>query len=238
MGVLKNARHEVFARAIADGKPVSQAYVHAGYPPNRGNASRLNAREYIRQRVAEILAPPVVQSSARLEREAVSKEWVLAGLKEVADRCMQRKAVIHKGKLVKYAFEPAAANRAFELLGRELGMFVEQVRQDTNLRVIASEPVSEEDWEAKYARTIEHKPEEPSHGNDNAEAASIEAEPDQGARPDWDRAADGEEDAADEAAEAADEGGEDGGPEGGDGAGEGGEEAPSPGEADHDLTWS
>ena len=29
-------------------------------------------------------------------------------------------------------------------------MFVDQVRQDTNLRVIASEPVTEEDWEAKY----------------------------------------------------------------------------------------
>ena len=50
---------------------------------------------------------------------------------------MQHKAVMHKGRLIHYAYEPAAANRAFELLGKELGMFADQVRQDTNLRVIA-----------------------------------------------------------------------------------------------------
>ena len=41
-------------------------------------------------------------------------------------------------------------------------MFVEQVRQDTNLRVIVREPVTEADWEARYvraavAKAIEHE---------------------------------------------------------------------------------
>jgi phage terminase small subunit len=177
MGVLKNAKHEVFARFVAAGKSASEAYVKAGYPANRGNASRLKSYESIRRRIEEIMAPPTEIASASLATAAVSREWVLAGLRENADRCMQRKAVMHKGKLVQYAYEPAAANRAFELLGRELGMFVEQVRQDTNLRVIAGEPVTEADWEERYirgraAQVIEHGQAGGDRAPDGAEAVA------------------------------------------------------------------
>ena len=46
---------------------------------------------------------------------------------------------------------PPGANRALELLGKELGMFVDRSEVDTNIRVISAQPVSEADWEAKYA---------------------------------------------------------------------------------------
>jgi hypothetical protein len=56
MGVLKNQRHELFAQALAKGATADAAYAEAGYSPNRGNATRLNANESVRKRVEEIKA--------------------------------------------------------------------------------------------------------------------------------------------------------------------------------------
>lgn len=54
MPVLKNARHEKFAQALAKGKTADEAYVEAGYAFNRGNATRLKLNESIRKRTEEI----------------------------------------------------------------------------------------------------------------------------------------------------------------------------------------
>lgn len=56
MAVLKNARHEAFAQALASGKTADAAYVEAGYKENRHNAAALAREEHISTRVAEILA--------------------------------------------------------------------------------------------------------------------------------------------------------------------------------------
>jgi phage terminase small subunit len=54
MPVLRNARHEAFAQAVAKGKTADEAYALAGYAANRGNAARLNANDSIRKRVREL----------------------------------------------------------------------------------------------------------------------------------------------------------------------------------------
>lgn len=54
MPVLKNARHEKFAQAIAKGRTADDAYGEAGYKPHRGNASTLRSNQNISDRVAEI----------------------------------------------------------------------------------------------------------------------------------------------------------------------------------------
>jgi len=54
MAVLKNARHEAFAQALAKGKSAVDAYVEAGYKPNRSHASRLVANGNIADRVTEL----------------------------------------------------------------------------------------------------------------------------------------------------------------------------------------
>jgi hypothetical protein len=51
---LQNPRHERFAQELATGKTADAAYVLAGYKENRSNAARLNARQNIQRRVAEI----------------------------------------------------------------------------------------------------------------------------------------------------------------------------------------
>lgn len=56
MPVLRNAKHEAFARAIAGGKTADAAYVEAGYKENRHNAAALAREEHISTRVREILS--------------------------------------------------------------------------------------------------------------------------------------------------------------------------------------
>jgi len=78
MPVLKNARHEMFAQALAKGKSATEAYQDAGYKPDRKNAARLTTKDDIRRRVAEIKS-----------RVAEKAEWTAAdrlmGLKSIFD---------------------------------------------------------------------------------------------------------------------------------------------------------
>ncbi|GAC1042276.1 hypothetical protein [Rhizobium sp. No.120] len=79
MPVLKNARHEKFAQALAKGKTADEAYEAAGYAANRGNAARLKANESIMKRVGEVGA-----------RVAEKAEWT------AADRLMALKTIFDK----------------------------------------------------------------------------------------------------------------------------------------------
>lgn len=56
MPVLSNPRHEAFAQAMAKGKTAGDAYVEAGYKPNRHNAAALAREEHISTRLTEILS--------------------------------------------------------------------------------------------------------------------------------------------------------------------------------------
>lgn len=55
MPALTNAKHELFAQALAKGETATAAYVLAGYKANDGNASTLKGNQRIEDRVAEIL---------------------------------------------------------------------------------------------------------------------------------------------------------------------------------------
>src|SRR3546814_9831758 len=53
--VLKNTRHEAFARALAKGMSADAAYEAAGYKPSRSAASRLSSNVNVQGRVCELL---------------------------------------------------------------------------------------------------------------------------------------------------------------------------------------
>lgn len=55
MPLLKNARHECFAQAIAKGATATDAYVTAGYKRGDGNASKLASRLEVQARIHEII---------------------------------------------------------------------------------------------------------------------------------------------------------------------------------------
>lgn len=108
-----------------------QAAIRAGYSERSAEvtASRLISNAKVSARIAELKA-------ARVERTEITADYVLTGLKEVAERCLQRVAVMEfdyteksmvqkrddEGKGI-WEFDSSGANRAFELLGKHVGIF-------------------------------------------------------------------------------------------------------------------
>jgi phage terminase small subunit len=110
MPVLKNPKHELFAQELAKGKNAAEAYRLAGYTENRFNASRLKTTENVQQRIAEIQAGMLHDD---LEKRALNREWVLDKLLKNIERG-EAKGDIN------------GVNRALELIGKELHMFVDR----------------------------------------------------------------------------------------------------------------
>lgn len=131
MPTLKNPKHERFAQELAKGTTAEKSYEAAGYKANRGNATKLKQNESILRRVPELLALRERmhgQSTAKaIERVSLTKEWVLAKLIDNVQRASQAVPVLDAdGKETgEYRYQGAVANRALELLGKHLGMFVE-----------------------------------------------------------------------------------------------------------------
>lgn len=127
---LRNVRREKFCQAVAEGKPVAEAHSEAGYAPNPGNARGLLLQSAIKARISELLKAREVftgETLAAAQEEAmVSKAWILKRLKENVERAMQTVAVLDKegNAIGEYRYEGAVANKALELLGREIGMFI------------------------------------------------------------------------------------------------------------------
>jgi len=111
----------------------------------RANASKLltksNIHAYIAKRQLELQ-----------KKTEITQEYVVNGLKEVAERCVQKIMPVldKKGNQVHiedeegnlrpaFTFDSNGANRAFELLGRTLGIFVDKVNvnQDIQINVVS-----------------------------------------------------------------------------------------------------
>jgi phage terminase small subunit len=172
MPALTNPKHERFAQELASGKSADESYVTAGYRPNRGNAGVLRHKKHISIRVAEILAGREsihAQATAEaIKSAALTKQWVIEQLMTVSERTMQAKPVLDRkgapvmvetpsGSLAPaFVFDSSGANRSLELLGKELGMFVDRsISENVNTNyVVSGDPVdSAEDWEAEHTPT-------------------------------------------------------------------------------------
>src|SRR5712691_2221769 len=127
ISVLRNPRHEQFAQLVATGKSPAEAYVCVGFSKAgaAASATRLLRNAPVRARVEE-LQQGVAQ--AAVTRAAIDREYVLAGLKENYRRAMQQEPVLDsKGRPTgEYTYNGSVANRSLELMGKELGMFVER----------------------------------------------------------------------------------------------------------------
>ena len=98
----------------------------------------MKANENIVARVAELQARAV-------EGVILTREWVIERLIENANRAMELK----DGSVA----NGSVANRALELLGKELGMFVEH-SENRNVNYIVSPEMPPEEWEAKYCEPL------------------------------------------------------------------------------------
>lgn len=123
---LQNKRHEAFAQALSRGLSATEAYERVGYAPNRAHASRLAADGNVKLRLKELQA----RATGAI---TVTKAWVLEGLVEIVEKCLQRRKVIiqvpeEDGRIIEVYgdFNPGGAKGALQLIGTELGMFVER----------------------------------------------------------------------------------------------------------------
>ena len=78
MPTLSNAKHELFAQALAKGKTQIEAYTDAGYAPNESHASRLVTNGKVQLRVAELQ-----------ERAAVRVELTVADILKEREEARQ-----------------------------------------------------------------------------------------------------------------------------------------------------
>jgi phage terminase small subunit len=73
MPVLKNARREIFAQSVANGKTLAEAYKEAGFiPGDKGNPSRLRNRTEVDRRITELLSK---RASKVIEKVAIEIEY-------------------------------------------------------------------------------------------------------------------------------------------------------------------
>ena len=154
MGVLKNPRWERFAQEIASGKNATngRAYLAAGFQirPDlaKQNALKLLRRPEVNARIDELrdLATHVERRAADVAAErlgedwAIKKEWVTDRLREIVERSMKA------GE-----FNGNVACRALELLGKEVGMFVDRTETRNVNYGISDQPMTPEEWIKKYS---------------------------------------------------------------------------------------
>ena len=112
MPVLDRPSWEKFAKAVASGKTQRAAYKACGFKAKDVDsaASDLANNPKVKQRIKELTARVTDKA---IERAALTKEWVLEGLRSNAEKALQ----VEGGS--------AVANRALELLGNHLGLFKE-----------------------------------------------------------------------------------------------------------------
>lgn len=133
MPALANQRQELFCQAIASGKSTLQAHREAGYKPSNSNSFTLRKDPKVTARISELLEKKEriseISTAKVIERTAITRIWVLSMLKENLERAMQHVAVkdADGNEIGIYQYNGAVANKAAELIGREIGMFVERI---------------------------------------------------------------------------------------------------------------
>jgi phage terminase small subunit len=127
-------KQRAFVREYLKDSNGTQAAKRAGYAANSAaeTASKLlrnpKVRAMLDQRTNEAEAIAVVD-----------KAWVLTKLRENVERAMQERAVTDREgeETGEFKYDGAVANKALELLGKDLGMFVQKVELSGSEKVNA-----------------------------------------------------------------------------------------------------
>jgi len=126
-------QEEGYARARAFGMSQleAMALITGGKTTSVGAGAHYEKKPHVKQRINELR---IEITERAVEKASVDRAWVLSRLMKVADRCMQAEPVTNRqgDETGEYKFDSAGANRSLELLGKELGMFVERKQIQMN----------------------------------------------------------------------------------------------------------
>ncbi len=101
----------------------TQAAIRAGYSAK--NADKIGPELLGKTRIAEAIAEAI---QARSKRTELDQDWIIEQLKGVYEASIEGRPVCDKdGNEKGFSFNPSAANKALELLGRHLGMFTDNL---------------------------------------------------------------------------------------------------------------
>ncbi len=110
----------------------TQAAIRAGYSPRTANEQ--GAQNLAKLSISEAIAEA---QAKREERTQITQDYVLTNIQKVIERCMQVQQVdncltqTEDGELAQaFMFKEQGALKGLELLGKHLGMFVDQKKVD------------------------------------------------------------------------------------------------------------
>lgn len=144
-----NERQRLFVREYLVDLNGTQAAIRAGYSPKR--AAEI---AYENLRKPQIEAAIAEAHKAREKRVELDADWVLSRLKLNVERAMQEtQATNREGEPVgDFEYDGAVANKALELLGKHLALFVDKVQTEHSGEVrvvrVPKRVESSEDWES------------------------------------------------------------------------------------------
>jgi phage terminase small subunit len=120
------AKQEAFCLEYVIDNNATQAAIRAGY--SETSARQIAADNMSKHDIADRIAVLRAEISAET---LVDAKYVINGLLEVHERCMQKEPVmIREGDEMiesgEFKFEHSGANKSLELLGKHLGLFVDK----------------------------------------------------------------------------------------------------------------
>lgn len=148
MPILKNPKHEKFAQMVARGSTLVKAYERAGYEPNTGNATNLRKRPEVAARIEEIEFERTQRIDESLD-DFIDDQGI--------DAAYIIKQVLDNGVKAKEAGQFNAANKSFEMVGKELfGLFADKKETKVeHTHVNAAPTITVQDFTKLFDRITE-----------------------------------------------------------------------------------
>lgn len=136
MPVLANTKHELFARALAEGKGSLEAYVSVGYKPDPANASNLAHKSHIQARIQEIT------NFAQMRTEVAISVTLQSLIEEATE--IQARAIDDE--------QYSAAVAALTAKAKLAGLWIERGEHaNTNVNyAVGEQPITDEEWTEKH----------------------------------------------------------------------------------------
>jgi phage terminase small subunit len=129
-------RHEMFAQTLAKGTSQYNAYISAGYSPDRGGASRLAAKPSIKARVAHLQQLSADMTATVM---AIDKSYVLRQAVKLHELSMSH-TVDENGGFVGSAAN--AASRTLGQIGEHVDVQAWKAAQDINVHITVDQAIA------------------------------------------------------------------------------------------------